>query len=612
MSHAEIWVLSVVFLTLTLLVMEWLPAGVIGVLAMGSLILGHELLGGVMPSTEVVLGALTQKAVIAVAAMFVLSAGVSRTGAVGLVANRLVTDSDSGVRHMMTAIFGIVLVASAFVNNTPIVLIFMPVVLGLSNRLGKAPSKLLIPLSFISIMGGMCTLVGTSTNLVVASSVSESSGGTMTLGLFDFARMGLILAVVGVVYLRLFASRLLPTRTSLGLNLEMGVAAEYMTELQVKEGSRLVGKTVGDGFRKAKSLRVLQIIRNDIIRPALPSEVLKAGDRLLVKGDPASIMGFHQGQDTGVLPAITEDAVAQAAQEAPRSVALTLAEVVLTPASRWIGRRTKEIRFHERYRVSIFAVQRHGAHLREKVEDLKLRSGDILLVQGSPEDLANIRSSDNLLVIEGVHRGIPHTRRAPLAVLGLVVFLVMAMIDPAAVHIAALTAALIVVVGGALTAREAYASMDWDVLFLLGGTLALGGAVASTGLAERMAGSIVSTCGAYGETVTIGVIFLVTVLLTQILSNIAAAAIMTPLAYATALAMWHETSTGVMPTNEPLALVMAVAFGASCCFLTPVGYQTNLLVYGPGGYRFTDFLKIGLPLTLLFAALATWLLPILY
>jgi di/tricarboxylate transporter len=187
--------------------------------------------------------------------------------------------------------------------------------------------------------------------------------------------------------------------------------------------------------------------------------------------------------------------------------------------------------------------------------------------------------------------------------MGLLIFLVLAMIDPAAVHIAALTAALLVVVGGALTAREAYASMDWDVLFLLGGTLALGSAVASCGLAERMATSIVDNCGGSGEALTIAIIFLFTALLTQILSNIAAAAIMTPLAYATGIEMGQ---------TSPMALVMAVAFGASCCFLTPVGYQTNLLVYGPGGYRFTDFLRIGLPLTLMFSVLATWLLPLLY
>ncbi len=601
MTIAEIWVLSTVVLTLTFLVMEWLPAGIVGVLSMGVLILGHETVGGLLPGANDVLSALTQKAVIAVAAMFVLSAGVSRTGAVGLIANRLVTDDAHGARRVMTAIFGIVLVASAFMNNTPIVLIFMPVVLGLGSRLKKAPSKLLIPLSFISIMGGMCTLVGTSTNLVVASSVSESSEGAMTLGLFDFARMGLILAFAGVVYLRLFASKLLPDRPSLGLATEQGVATEYMTELQIKHGSRLVGKTVGDGLRRVHNVRVLQLIRNDIIRPALPSEVLRSGDRLLVKGDPAAIMGFHRGHDTGVMPAITPEQLA--APTAPKSVALTLAEVVLTPASQWIGLRTRDIHFHDRYRVSIFAVQRHGSHLREKVEDLKLRSGDILLVQGTPGDLATIRSSDNLLVIEGVQSGIPLTRRAPVAVMGLLIFLVLAMIDPAAVHIAALTAALLVVVGGALTAREAYASMDWDVLFLLGGTLALGSAVASCGLAERMATSIVDNCGGSGEALTIAIIFLFTALLTQILSNIAAAAIMTPLAYATGIEMGQ---------TSPMALVMAVAFGASCCFLTPVGYQTNLLVYGPGGYRFTDFLRIGLPLTLMFSVLATWLLPLLY
>ncbi len=603
MTPEQYWVLSVLFGTLVLLVAEILPPGITGLTSIGFLVLGNFLVGeGVAPHNEAFVG-LINPAVIAVAAMFVISAGITRTGAVGLMVNRFMPEGVESKRHYIILLL-FVLVGSAFMNNTPLVLIFMPVMLGLATRLGKAPSKMLIPLSFVSIMGGMCTKIGTSTNIVVASAVEPP----LEMKTFDFMPMGIILAVVGVAFIVFLGDKLLPARASLGLGSNM--QAEYMTEMEIVANSKFVGKKICEFIpTQGKSVRVLQHIRNDVIHAADPNIELRAGDLLLIKGDPATIIQLHRSGETGVMRTVNlsveEDSIHT------RRVAMSLVEVIVKPGSRWVGRRVQDVGFRERYGVGIFAVQRHGSHLREKVEDLSLKPGDILLVQGPVQNLENLKVSDAFFVVEGVAARIPHTFKAPVAIFGILIFLGLAMAMPSHVHVAALAAALVMVIGRCVTANEAYASLDWDVLFLLGGTMSLGAAFDRTGLASLIAEHLVSFTSPYGERAAICGIFCFTALITQVLSNNAAAAVMTPLAYAAGMQFALAKDVGASP-EAAMPFVMAVAFGASCCFLTPIGYGTNLIVYGPGGYRFKDFLKLGLPLTLIFSILATALLPIIY
>jgi di/tricarboxylate transporter len=337
-----------------------------------------------------------------------------------------------------------------------------------------------------------------------------------------------------------------------------------------------------------------------VVHPALPDTAIAVGDVLRIKGDPASLVRVNRAADSGLLAEEQE----KPELESGRRVAVTLCEIIVPPSCRWLDRRVRDVQFGRRFDVSVHGVQRHGTHLRERVAELRLKAGDVLLVQGTREAVRALKSSDNFIVVEGVDKTIPHTRRAPMALGAVLLFMGAAMIWPASVHAIALGAALLMVLGRCLTAAEAYAAMNWDVLFLLGGMLALGRAFDQTGLAEQTAHFVVSACGDYGVTAAVGGIFVFTTLITQVLSNNAAAAIMTPLAY--------QTGSTFPGTDGPLPFVMAVAFGASCCFLTPMGYQTNLLVYGPGGYRFVDFLRFGLPLSIVFSILATVLLPIIY
>ncbi|MCA8974338.1 MAG: SLC13 family permease [Planctomycetes bacterium] len=595
MTLAAAWSLAVLVIGLIVLIGEWLPTGVTGLL----MILALAVPGTLTP--EQALSGLVDPAVIAVAGMLVISAGIQRTGAIGYVANVFMGKGRNPAASYVVLLL-VVLVLSAFLNNTPIVLVFLPVVLGLSGRMNEPPSRLLIPLSFVSILGGMCTLLGTSTNLVIAGALVKVSGGQHHLGMFDFTRLGVVLAAVGTVFILLFRRRLLPKRVSLALLPGKGIATEYMTEIEVPAGSRSVGRTVGEMLafdQEAKVVRLLQLIRDEVIRPARSDTVLEAGDTLLIKGDPKAIMAARRRSGT---PVETGEGSGDG-EEAVRGTDQTLFEVIVAPNSSLLGRRIKNLAFGRRYDVSVFALQRRGDHHRRKVEDLRLKPGDVLLVQGSRQSIDTLKRSPDLIVVEGVHEAIPHTERAPLALLAVAVFMVLAITGAQSIAIAALIAAVVMVLSRCLTMAEASAALAWDVLLLIAGTLAVGQALSEHDVASDCAAWLAAACGPFGNHVCLLGVFAFTTCLTQILSNNAAAAIMTPLAFKTGEAL---------PGIGPIPFVMAVAFGASCAFLTPIAYQTNLLVHGPGGYRFSDFGRLGLPLTLILMALATLLLPVMY
>lgn len=578
---------------LLLLMTEWIPHGVTGLLTIAALA-GS----GVLTSAEAFSG-LMNPAVVTVAGMYVISAAVTRTGATAVVADRI-----RGIRGPGSpagAFYGILamtMLLSAFVNNAPLVLIFLPLVLGLAGGLGEPPSRLLIPLSFVSILGGMCTLIGTSTNLIVASSLSEVSDGQLEIGMFDFAPLGVIIAVLGGALVLGLRRRLLPERASLNLQTRRGVAVEYMTEIEIHGDSALAGRTLEEiKTRKllAADLIVLEVIRGEVIRPPRPTLRLEPDDLLLVRGSSDAVLQLRMTQDEGGAEKRRPDAV--------RGVALTLFEVVVTPESAWIGQQVSMLGLRDRFDASVFAVQRHGTHLRDKIGRLKLLPGDVLLLQGTDESLKKLRASENALVVEGVDQIARDTRRAPLAILSLATFIALAVTRLVPIEVAALLAALLTVITRCLPARSAYESIGWDVLFLVAGTLAFGKAFEQTGLAEATAETVLSVGEPFGPRVVIAALLVFTALLTQVLSNNATAAVMTPVAFQLGQAI---EGAGPMP------FVMAVAFGANCCFLTPFSYKTNLIIYGPGGYRFRDFLRLGIPLTVLYLTVAAALLPVLY
>lgn len=589
MSGDAVLTLLILAATVLLLITEWLPPGATGLCALVALTLT-----GVLSASEAFAG-LTNPAVITVASMYVISAAVERTGAAAATAN-LLTRGASPMRAYLLLLVA-TMVLSGFVNNTPLLLIFLPLALGLATRLGEAPSRLLIPLSFVSILGGSATLIGTSTNLIVASSLAEASGGALEVGMFSFARLGVVLALAGFALVVVFRKRLLPVRPSLGLLTQRAVAVEYMTEVTVVTGDRLVGRTLGEVIGDESlgtGIRVLQLIRGESIRSPRPDLRLVERDQLLVKGDPEAVLQLR----------LTEERSAgEERGSTVRGVGLTLFELVVTPGSAWVGLSVRDLKLHDTYEASLFAVQRHGVHLREKLDRLALQPGDVLLVQGTESSMHRMRDTPDVLVVEGVDLIARDTKRAPRAFLALGVFVALAVSGLAAIEVAALAAALLAVVSGSLSMRRAYEAVGWDVIFVIVGTLALGAAFVETGLAASAAGAVVEFVAPYGTRAVLGVILVFTSLLTQFLSNNATAAVMTPMAFQLGLEL---------DAADPIPFVMAVAFGANCSFLTPVSYNTNLIVYGPGGYRFGDFLRLGLPLTLLYMTLAILLLPLVY
>ena len=534
-------------------------------------------------------------AVITIAMMFVLSAGLIRTGAVNGIGRGILHASSGNQTLALFYTMIVVSALSAFVNNTPIVVIFLPIILQLARQFEVSPSKLLIPLSFASIFGGTCTLIGTSTNLVV-DAVYKDHGYTDGLGMFEFAKVGIPLGLIGIVYLLVIGRWLLPSRATItaagGDNFK-----EYVTEVQILAGSPLIGEKFAETFiAKAKGVRTLEVIRGEeILWPPLDGVVLAEGDLLLVKGDVNELLGLGEKDGLEIAPELANNELLVSPRET------TLAELVVSPNSRMIGQRVRDVGFHKVHDVAVIAVQRRGVHLRRKVSELVLRFGDILLVQGTVEAMQGLRHGNDFLLLEGVADSIVRPQKAPIALAILVGIIAIVTTGALDIMTLSMAGAVLMIATGCVPLREAYRSVALQVLVVIAGTLALGKAMETTQTAEVIVDVVGSWLQPLGAAGALSAVYFITMVLTSLISNTAAAVLMVPIALSMA------ASFGV---SDPRAFVFAVAFGASACFATPLGYQTNLLVYGPGGYRFADFVRVGLPINLLFWAVVTFLIPV--
>jgi di/tricarboxylate transporter len=528
--------------------------------------------------------------------MFVISGGMMRTGVVTAASRRLLTLAGGRPVLAVALLLVSVGVLSAFVNNTPIVVMTIPVALSVAHAHGVLPSKLLIPLSYASILGGSCTLLGTSTNLVVSSMAEKS--GLEPIGLFELAPLGILLAVVGLVYLVVAGRWLLPERPTVTTSTAEGTGREYVTELVVRAGSPLVGRVVGDTPLHGNALKVLQVIRgDDVLWEPVPRVTLAAGDVLIARGGLSELRTIGLRDDLDMIPELAPSSVRIDA------VAQTLAEIVVTPGSRLVGATIPEIGFRAHFGVTVLAVQRHGHHeVREKLARLILRTGDVVLVQGEPERVAALRNEDGMLLLEGADRDVEHRERAPVAIAILVAVVLLGGLTPLPLVACAIGGALAMALTGCVSLREAYTSLDLRTLVLVAGMMGFGLTAEQTGVMAWLSGHLMSFAGPLGPYGVLAVVYLLASVLTEIISNAAAAVLMVPLAIGAAVAM------GV----DARPFVVAVAFAASASFATPVGYQTNTLVYGPGGYRFRDFLVVGMPLNLLAWVISVVVIPLLW
>ena len=497
-------------------------------------------------------------------------------------------------RYPLLLVLGLMLVVSlvsAFINNTAAVAIFLPVALTACARSGLAPSRVLIPLSYASQFGGVCTLIGTSTNLLV-SSISERSGHG-AFQLFEFAPLGLILAVAGLVYLLVFGRWLLPERPSRSL-VQSYQVADYVAELRVTAASGLVGRTVeASRIGATSAVRLLAALRQGQPVWPVPERPIQAGDMLLVQAPAADLLALRAAWK------LESEHEFRFAGDTPGDQEMRLAEAVVAPRSWLIGQTLPEVDFHRRFRCLVLGVQSGDTVVNERLDTLQLKFGDALLLLGPREEIARLRGDPGFLMLDRIDE--PALRRAkiPLAlgifatVVGLAAFNVVPILASALFGCVALVATR------CLSIEEACEAIDWRVIFLLAGALPLGLVLEKSGAAAVLAEGTLSLTKPFGPWATLAMIYLLTAVLTEFISNAATAVLLAPVALAVA------ASLGV----DSRPLLMAVCFAASTSFCTPVGYQTNAMVQHPGGYRFADYLKVGLPLNVLFWLLSVWFIP---
>ncbi|NKB87111.1 MAG: TRAP transporter large permease subunit [Acidobacteria bacterium] len=592
MTGEMITVLAVLLSALVLWVTEWLPIDLVALSIPVVLILTGVLLPG-----EAVAG-FASSALITVGAILVVSAGLSQTGVITYVGNQIIRFSKGDERRMLLLVMLTMAVFSGFINNTAVVAMFLPIMLGVAREFDVAPSKLLIPLSFASILGGTTSLIGTSTNVLVHGMMEQY--GLDGLGMFEITPVGAVYAAVGLVYLYFVGHRLLPDRGTvtsyLGGTGAPRASGEYMTEVQVPAGSKLIGQLVKDSIQATHpNVRLLQVIRDEaVFWPPLDQVEIAAGDIFLLKGDANEMIALYQQEGLELVPSLKAEAVRYATQD------MALSELVVTPNSTLVGRSLREIDFRKQYNASVMALQRHGEHLRDELPSIRVRVGDVLLVMCDRNEMGRLMSYAEFMVLEGVQEVVVNRDKAPIAIALVLGLVGMASLSSVPVMVLAMVSAILMVMTRCITMRQAYASLDMSVLMLIGGAISLGKAMDVTGTAGLIAQGVVDTAGAYGPQIVLSGVYLLTVLFTELMSNNAAAVLMVPIALSVA------NGLGV----DPRPFAIAVAFAGSAAFSTPIGYQTNTLVYGPGGYKFTDFTRVGLPLNLLLWGVATLLIPL--
>ncbi len=577
----------VVFMTM---IVERLRSDVIAGCAMVFL-----MLGGILSPQELfqVFG---NEAVVTVACMFVLSSALERTGVIARMGALI--DPYVGRTDLSVSLFLLPLVAvlSAFINNTPVVLVFMPMVMAIAARQNIRPSKMLIPLSFASIFGGCCTLIGTSTNILVSSTAERL--GERPFEMFDLTLVGSILAVVGMVYLWTFGRKILPERETLSTILQTTQNRQFFTEAIVVPGSSLIGQRLSDSpIASLPKARIIEVIRGDeLIGVALNEIVFEAGDRVRMSTVLSSVMEL---KDLSGLEIQQQDGLDGLEWVGTQKAALV--ECVVSPRSSMMGKTIARVDLRRAFGVLVLAVHRHGVNLREKLQSTVLQYGDTLLLEGTETAIKRLRESRDLIVLGEQPHLLPLKHKQWLAGLSIVFLVVASVFTSMPIGALALSAAIFVVLSGCLDMDEAYKAIDWRVIFLICGMLGIGLALEKTSGVGWLAENMIALFGYYqcpGFVIISGIILLTSVL-TTFLSNNAVAVIMTPIAIE--VAQFFEMN--------PAPFMVAVAMGASACFASPVGYQTNALVYGAGGYVFRDFIRVGLPLNLLIWLTASIAIP---
>ncbi len=595
-----IFVLLVLVLSVVSFIWEKISADVTA-LVVFSVILAVGVASGSekLPGLDATLGVLGNHAPLTVAGMFILSAGLAKAGAIDLLTAFFMRLTKLPLPVFLGVLILSVATVSAFVNNTPVVVVMLPVVLGLARELKVPASKLLIPLSYAAIFGGTCTLIGTSTNLIGSGMLT--SYGYEPLGMYELTKVGFPILIVATLYMVFFSGRLLPVRETLSSILSDQERREFITEAYVRADSNLIGRTIDEAATlKGRHLRVLEIVRNGVGLLSNPRKVpLEVGDRLVLACQPSGVLEAHQTKGIDMLGEREIGLEQIAADEG------AIVEGMVAPGAQILGKTIQEISFRQRFRMVIVAVHRRGENLRNEINTLRLMEGDTLLMMGSNKAIEQLRNKDDIVLLDKPRTPAKSTRsKLPLAlsIVGGVVLLASINVLPI-VALTTLGVALLIVTG-CLTAKEAYGSVEWSILIIIYGMLALGKAMEVSGASLLIAQSAIGFIQhfaplAWQPFLIFAMVYLITTVFTEFLSNNAAVALMAPIAIGIAVSLGMD----------PRPFVVGICIAASASFATPIGYQTNTYVYGVGGYRFSDFTRIGLPLNALYAVVSLILIP---
>jgi len=599
MEWEIIFVFAVAICAVILFATEKLSVDVVAIVVMAILLVSRII------TPEEGISGFSNKATVTVAAMFIISAALFKTGAVSYLGKITSDVFKKGYWLGLVTVTISVGFFSAFINNTPVVAIFIPILLGVAKEIKVSPSRLLMPMSFASMFGGVCTLIGTSTNILVSSIAEEAGRKTQdpilqenlrAFDMFEFAPLGIILFFIGMIYMFAVGIRLIPERRAEGDLIESFKLQEYITEVVLLDTAPSIGYAIKDApIVKDIDLAIIEVQRDeDLYSVPSPNMILQAGDILRVRCDLDKFNKIRQRQGVLLKPRYKwsdEDVESEDSQ---------LVEAVVALNSYFINKSLKDLQFRENFGATVLALRHRGKLMREKLSETKLDAGDALLLEVKKDRFRQLKQNPSFVIISEIEEERFRKSRLIPALVIVTGVILTATLGIMPIVVSAIVGVILLVLAGCITMEEAYKAVEWRIIFLLAGVLTLGVALEKTGAAKLASGVIVDSVGTWGGAVAlISAFFLITSLLTGVMSNNATAALLAPIAIATANSI----------DANPRPFLVAVAVAASASFMTPVGYQTNTLIYGPGQYRFSDFLRVGTPLNIIIWIAASLLIP---